>query len=174
MAIKGVLREELDNSIRMKKKYEEELSNLPVGSLIRKKIKGHEYYYIVLRENGKVKFIYKGKYVPEDLKVNIASGSSTEVVFPISLWRAEQILYQACARSGVRYRKLHPLRHTFACRMIAAEVPVTSVQKMLGHNSLRTTQLYVQVADRQVERDYHTGIQKVIENCSTLTDVSDG
>ena len=67
MAIKGVLREELDNSIRMKKKYEEELSNLPVGSLIRKKIKGHEYYYIVLRENGKVKFIYKGKYVPEDL-----------------------------------------------------------------------------------------------------------
>jgi hypothetical protein len=34
--------------------------------------------------------------------------------------------------------------------------------------------LYVQVADRQVERDYHAGIQKVIENCSTLTDVSDG
>jgi nitrogen fixation/metabolism regulation signal transduction histidine kinase len=67
MAIKGVLREELDNSIRMKKKYEEELSNLPVGSLIRKKIKGHEYYYIVLRENGEVKFIYKGKNVPEDL-----------------------------------------------------------------------------------------------------------
>jgi hypothetical protein len=57
----------LDNSIRMKKKYEEELSNLPVGSLIRKKIKGHEYYYIVLRENGEVKFIYKGKNVPEDL-----------------------------------------------------------------------------------------------------------
>ena len=67
MAIKGVLREELDNSIRMKKKYEEELSNLPVGSLIRKKINGHEYYYIVLRENGEVKFIYKGKNVPEDL-----------------------------------------------------------------------------------------------------------
>ena len=67
MAIKGVLREELDNSIRMKKKYEEELSNLPIGSLIRKKIKGHEYYYIVLRENGEVKFIYKGKNVPEDL-----------------------------------------------------------------------------------------------------------
>ncbi len=67
MAIKGVLREELDNSIRMKKKYEEELSNLPVGSLIRKKIKGHEYYYIVLRENGEVKFIYKGKNVPEDV-----------------------------------------------------------------------------------------------------------
>jgi hypothetical protein len=67
MVIKGVLKEELDNSIRMKKKYEQELAKLPVGSLIKKKIKGHEYYYIVFRENGDVKFIYKGKKVSEDL-----------------------------------------------------------------------------------------------------------
>jgi hypothetical protein len=67
MAIKGVLKEELDNSIRMKEKYEEELSRLPVGSLIKKKIRGHVYYYVVLREEGKVKFNYKGKNVSEDL-----------------------------------------------------------------------------------------------------------
>jgi len=63
MAIKGVLKEELKNSINMQKKYEEELKKLPVGSLIKKKIKGHVYYYIVMRENGKVKFVYKGKRV---------------------------------------------------------------------------------------------------------------
>jgi site-specific recombinase XerD len=68
----------------------------------------------------------------------------------------------------------HQLRHTFACRMIAAGVPVSSVQKMLGHNSIRTTQMYVQVADTQVERDYRAGIQKVIENCATLPEVSHG
>jgi len=68
MAIKGVLKEELGNSISMKAKYEQELSKLPVGSLIKKKIKGHEYYYIVLRENGKVKFNYKGKVVSDELK----------------------------------------------------------------------------------------------------------
>ena len=67
MAIKGVLKEELQNSIKMQKKYEEELQKLPVGSLIKKKIKGHEYFYIVMRENGKVKFVYKGKRVSEDL-----------------------------------------------------------------------------------------------------------
>lgn len=65
MAIKGVLKEELGNSIRMQKKYEEELEKLPVGSLIKKRIKGHEYYYIVMRENGKVKFVDKGKKVSE-------------------------------------------------------------------------------------------------------------
>ena len=61
MAIKGVLKEELDNSIRMKEKYEQELSNLPVGSLIKKKIKGHEYYYIVLRETEMLSSYKKGK-----------------------------------------------------------------------------------------------------------------
>ena len=63
--IKGVLREELENSLRMKKDYERELAKLPEGSLIKKNIKGHEYYYLVLRKSGEVKFIYKGKNVSE-------------------------------------------------------------------------------------------------------------
>lgn len=67
MAIKGVLREELQNSLQMKKRYEEELAKLPKGSLIKKKIKGHDYYYVVLREKSKVKFIYKGRKLPLDV-----------------------------------------------------------------------------------------------------------
>jgi hypothetical protein len=72
MAIKGVLKEELDNSIRMKESYEKELAKLPVGSLIQKKIKGHIYYYVVLRENGDVKFNYQGKNVPDEMKQKYA------------------------------------------------------------------------------------------------------
>jgi hypothetical protein len=66
--IKSVLREELENSLQMKKDYERELAKLPKGSLIKKKIKGHEYYYLELREEGKVKFIYKGKLPKEEIK----------------------------------------------------------------------------------------------------------
>jgi hypothetical protein len=66
--IKGVLKEELENSLRMKKDYERELAKLPKGSLVMKKIKGHEYYYLLLREKGKVKFIYKGKVSKEEIK----------------------------------------------------------------------------------------------------------
>jgi len=65
--IKGVLKEELENSLRMKSDYERELSKLPKGSLVKKKVKGHEYYYILLREKGKVKFIYKGKVSGEEI-----------------------------------------------------------------------------------------------------------
>ncbi|MEW6619918.1 MAG: hypothetical protein AB1422_11385 [bacterium] len=66
--IKGVLEEELENSLRMKEKYEDVLSNLSKGSLVEKEIKGHRYYYIVLREHGRVKFIYKGKLSKEEIE----------------------------------------------------------------------------------------------------------
>lgn len=66
--IKGVLKEELENSIRMKSDYERELAKLPKGSLIKKKVKGHEYYYLLSREKGKVRFIYKGKVPDEEIK----------------------------------------------------------------------------------------------------------
>lgn len=69
MVIKSILREELANSLRMKKRYEQELAKLPKGSLVKRNIKGHEYYYLVYRENGKFKSVYKGKSVRDkDLK----------------------------------------------------------------------------------------------------------
>ena len=69
MVIKSVLREELANSLRMKKRYEQELAKLPKGSLVKRNIKGHEYYYLIYRENGKFKSVYKGKSVRDkDLK----------------------------------------------------------------------------------------------------------
>jgi ABC-type phosphate transport system auxiliary subunit len=59
--IKGALKEELQNSIRMKKEYEQALKNLPQGCLALRKIRGHKYYYLVRRMDKKVKYIYKGK-----------------------------------------------------------------------------------------------------------------
>ena len=66
--IKSVLKEEFGNSLRMEKDYERELAKLPKGSLVKKNIKGHHYYYIILRELGKVKFIYKGKVSEGEIK----------------------------------------------------------------------------------------------------------
>jgi len=63
--IKTVLREELENSLRMKGQYERELAKLPKGSLVARNIKGHVYYYLIMREDGKFRSIYKGKSVPE-------------------------------------------------------------------------------------------------------------
>lgn len=39
------------------------------------------------------------------------------------------------ARAGLRYRKPHTLRHTFASLLIEAGEPLTYVQQQLGHHS---------------------------------------
>jgi hypothetical protein len=68
MAIREVLEEELKNSLRMEQRYSKELDKLPQGSLVAKRVKGHVYYYLVLRdETGQVKLIYKGKVEPEEI-----------------------------------------------------------------------------------------------------------
>lgn len=65
--IKGLLKEELANSLAMKKSYERELAKLPKGSLVKKNIKGHQYYYLQVREKEKVRFIYKGKLSDKEI-----------------------------------------------------------------------------------------------------------
>jgi site-specific recombinase XerD len=79
---------------------------------------------------------------------------------PITVTGIQLQLVHYCRQAEI-WVTCHQLRHTFACRLIAADVPVTSVQKLLGHASLRTTQRYIQVADSQVERDYRASILKV-------------
>jgi hypothetical protein len=66
MSIKSVLKEELDNSLRLVKRYDQEIEKLPKGSLIKKNIRGHWYYYLIVRRQGKVKFEYKGKEVSKE------------------------------------------------------------------------------------------------------------
>ena len=65
MIIKSVLKEELANSLRMKERYEQELAKLPKGSLVKRRIKGHEYFYLIYRDEGRFVSLYKGKSVPD-------------------------------------------------------------------------------------------------------------
>jgi len=67
MFVVDVLKEELDNSLQMKENYERSLAEIPKGSLVRREIKGHGYYYLVYREAGAVKSIYKGKVSEAEL-----------------------------------------------------------------------------------------------------------
>ncbi len=68
----------------------------------------------------------------------------------------------------LRYRKqaglsltAHRLRHSFANDLLNADVPVTSIQKLLGHRWIETTQVYVQANDRQAATDYYAACAKL-------------
>jgi site-specific recombinase XerD len=55
----------------------------------------------------------------------------------------------------------HRLRHSFANDLLSADVPVTTIQKLLGHRWLETTQIYVLANDRQVQADYYAACRKL-------------
>lgn len=59
------------------------------------------------------------------------------------------------------YLTAHRLRHTFANDLLSADVPVTTIQKLMGHRWLETTQIYVSANDRQVQADYFDACRKI-------------
>ena len=57
--IKGVLKEELENSLNLQRRYQEEIDKIK-GCLVKKRIGRRYYYYLAKRQGKKIKFIYKG------------------------------------------------------------------------------------------------------------------
>ena len=48
-----------------------------------------------------------------------------------------------CQRAGVRYFGFHALRHFGASVMDRANVPIGSIQRILGHENRTTTEIYL-------------------------------
>ena len=70
MFIKDMLNEELQNSLQIKKDYEQAINALPRGSLVRKLIGGRPYYYLAHREGVRVVFDYLGALSDEKLRMH--------------------------------------------------------------------------------------------------------
>ncbi len=73
-----------------------------------------------------------------------------------------------CREAGV-WITCHQLRHTFGRHMVEARMPVTSLQRLLGHARIRTTQLNMHISDQQVQADYEAAMEQVSQRLAAVT-----
>jgi integrase len=64
---------------------------------------------------------------------------------PVAAGTVASTVRRACRRAGIPEVGSHRLRHTAACDMVSAGVPLVQVAQVLRHHSLQTTALYARV-----------------------------
>ncbi len=71
----------------------------------------------------------------------------------LSIRSAERIFESAKQKAGILKKvSFHSLRHAFATHLLEQGTDIRMIQTLLGHTSLRTTQIYTKVATTRLER----------------------
>ena len=81
--------------------------------------------------------------------------AKTSSIFVIS-WRptqADSLVRTVRKRTGVKWN-FHKLRHTFACRYLKQGGSKGALQRILGHSSVTTTEIYGELSDDAVKAEF--------------------
>ena len=81
---------------------------------------------------------------------------------PLSV-RGIQKRIEYYARKSVLNVSCHRLRHTMATQLLNADADLATIQDLLGHGQITTTQRYCRVANLKVQRDYYKAMQIVLQ-----------
>ena len=80
---------------------------------------------------------------------------------PISVRGIQKRIEHYGRKAGVRI-SCHQLRHTMATQLLNADAELATIQDLLGHNWVTTTQRYCKVSNVKVMRDYYKAIEIVM------------
>ena len=95
------------------------------------------------------------KDMSDGLFVHVGKEVVGKQVNPLTKRTVERIVKQYAIKAGISKRVTpHMLRHCFATDLLGNGADIRSVQALLGHSSLITTQIYTHVTDKHL-RDIH-------------------
>ncbi|MEE8381701.1 MAG: tyrosine-type recombinase/integrase [Thermodesulfobacteriota bacterium] len=79
---------------------------------------------------------------------------------PISVRGIQKRMEYYARKAGVK-SSCHQLRHTMATQLLNADMDLVSIQDLLGHDRITTTEKYIKVSNLKVMRDYFKAIDVV-------------
>jgi len=81
---------------------------------------------------------------------------------PLSV-RAIQKRLESYARKARVTVSCHQLRHTMATQLLNADAELVTIQDLLGHSRITTTQRYCRLSNLKVQRDYDKAMEEVMK-----------
>jgi site-specific recombinase XerD len=81
---------------------------------------------------------------------------------PLSIRGIQKRMEYYAKKSGIKL-SCHQLRHTMATQMLNAGAQLVTIQDLLGHSSIRTTERYSKVSNLKVQQDYHKAMEIVMQ-----------
>jgi integrase/recombinase XerD len=146
-------------------------SGVRVGELITLKVRDvdlQEGMALVLGKGARERIVPVGRAALQamivylrEIRPVLARNRAEGVVFlnargtPLSRMGVWKILRKQVRRAGVKKRVTpHTMRHSFATHLLEGGADLASVQEMLGHADIATTQIYTHV-EREYLRDVH-------------------
>lgn len=80
---------------------------------------------------------------------------------PISVRGIQKRMEYYARKAGLKV-SCHQLRHTMATQLLNADADLVTIQDLLGHSRIKTTQRYCKVSNLKVQRDYYKAMEVVM------------
>jgi len=143
-----------------------DVSTLSRSNII-KDIKGKEWVSIQRQKTGnpsRIPLLPKACEILNKYKDNPLAQNKGVLLPVISNQKTNAYLKEIAVLADIiKPLTFHIARHTFATSVtLNNDIPIETVSKMLGHQSLKTTQIYAKVMDEKVGRDMQKLSQKIL------------